>query len=238
MEHLVKTISELYMENGGLFLNGALKFDQKLENIKAYVFDWDGVFNSGSKNENGSSNYNEVDSMGINMLRFSHWLRTGELPITSIISGEKNQSSFQLAAREHFHSCYYKVAHKTDAFEHLCSLHQLKPEEVAFVFDDILDLSMAALCGLRILINRPGVSMVRNHVIEHKLADYITSSPSGNYALREACELMIGIKGNWTKVIDERSGFSKNYQAYLKERNSVETTFYSRINNMIEEANP
>ncbi len=238
MDPIVKTISELFSEQGGVFLSSPEEVSKKLDRIKAYVFDWDGVFNKGSKNEQGSSDYNEIDSMGINMLRFSHWIRTKNSPWTAIISGEKNTASFQLCSREHFTSCYYKVAHKTDALEHLCSTLKIKPEEVAFVFDDILDLSIAPKCGLRILINRPGVSMVRNYVIEHKLADYITSGRGENYALREACEMMIGIKGFWNRVIDERVGYSPAYQEYLRERNATDTTYYSRINQQIEEANP
>src|SRR5690606_10938202 len=73
---------------------------EKLSGVKAFVFDWDGVFNDGMKDEKGSSRFSEVDSMGTNLLRFNHFLRSGELPITAIISGEKNQAAFTLAERE------------------------------------------------------------------------------------------------------------------------------------------
>jgi 3-deoxy-D-manno-octulosonate 8-phosphate phosphatase (KDO 8-P phosphatase) len=238
MDPIVKAVSEQYLAHGAIFLSSPEEVCKRLDKIKAYVFDWDGVFNAGSKNERGTSDYNEVDSMGINMLRFSHWLKKNEAPVTAIISGEKNSASFQLCSREHFTSCYYKVAHKTDALDHLCATHKLRPEEIAFVFDDILDLSIADRCGVRILINRPGVSMVRNYVVEHKLADYITASTASNNALREACEMLIGIQGYWSKVMDERIHFSTTYQKYLHARNEVDTTYFSRINQQIEEANP
>jgi 3-deoxy-D-manno-octulosonate 8-phosphate phosphatase (KDO 8-P phosphatase) len=238
MENQVQILSRLYTEQGGVFLSEATEVLRRIDGIKAYVFDWDGVFNTGAKNFQGTSDYNEIDSMGINMLRFSHWLRKKHQPVTSIISGEKNSSSFQLGSREHFTSCYYKIANKTDAFEHFCAANKLKPGEIAFIFDDILDLSIAEKCGLRILINRPGVSMVKNYVIEKHLADYITSATSGHYALRETCEMIIGLTGNWNTVLDERVRFSPVYQTYLQQRNEIETTYYSRINQQIEEANP
>ena len=80
--------------------------------------------------------------------------------------------------------------------------------------------------------------MVKNYVTEKNLADYITSAYSGQYALREACEMLIGIGGYWNKVLEERIHYSTTYQSYLEQRNAIETTYYSRINQQIEEANP
>ena len=39
----------------GTFLTDPSLIRQKFFNAKAFVFDWDGVFNDGYKNENGSS---------------------------------------------------------------------------------------------------------------------------------------------------------------------------------------
>ena len=47
----------------------------RLDKIKAFVFDWDGVFNNGAKDSEGASPFNEVDAMGTNLLRFNHHLR-------------------------------------------------------------------------------------------------------------------------------------------------------------------
>jgi 3-deoxy-D-manno-octulosonate 8-phosphate phosphatase (KDO 8-P phosphatase) len=210
----------------------------KLQGIRAFVFDWDGVFNSGEKNENGSSSFNEVDSMGINLLRFSHWLLHGELPLTAIISGERNNSSFHLSTREHFDSCYFKIPHKTEALNHLCASNNLKPNEVAFVFDDVLDLSMSKMCGFRILINRPGASLFRNYVVSQNLADYITGNLSGHYAIREGCELIMGLRGNCEKAMEERIAFSTEYQLYLKQRNEKETAFFTRQGDQIVSEKP
>ena len=60
---------------GAEFLLPQYKIAEKLQNIKAFVFDWDGVFNKGEKNATISSSFNEVDSMGTNLLRFSYFLK-------------------------------------------------------------------------------------------------------------------------------------------------------------------
>ena len=64
----------IFEQIGGVFCTPADLLAEKLKTIKAFVFDWDGVFNNAVKNENKSSNFNEADSMGTNMLRFNHFI--------------------------------------------------------------------------------------------------------------------------------------------------------------------
>ena len=105
----LKHITALF---NGRFLTEPVAIQEKLFQAKAFVFDWDGVFNNGAKNENGSSPFSEVDSMGINMLRFNHYLQRQQNPLAAIITGEKNQAANMFAKREHFHSVYYNIKTK------------------------------------------------------------------------------------------------------------------------------
>ena len=219
----------------GSFLTETAVIYDKLAKIKAYVFDWDGVFNNGEKNENGSSPYNEVDSMGINMLRFNHFLRTGQNPVVAIISGEKNTAAFTLAKREHFHAVYYKMMNKTEALTHLCNAHNILPHEVAFFFDDINDLLLAGLCGLRIMAGSDCKPMFRKMVKEKNFADYITCNRGGDNALREAAELLTGLTGRFDETIMQRVNFSEGYQEYFDARNITDTIHYTSIDSNITE---
>src|ERR1700741_1248320 len=132
MEKNINTIELLFKEAGAEFLESPVAIQKKLKGIKAFVFDWDGVFNDGEKNENRSSNFNEADSMGTNLLRYTHYRTQGEIPVTAIISGEKNSMSFYFASRERFHSCYFKIGNKIEAMNHLCKEHELKPEQICY----------------------------------------------------------------------------------------------------------
>ncbi len=223
----MNTTEKTFTDIGGEFCTNAEVLKKKLSVVKAFIFDWDGVFNDGTKNENGSSTFNEPDSMGINMLRFNAWLLHKELPLAIIISGERNSFSFQFAKRERFHAVYFKAANKKQALDHLLTQHKLSLDEIAFVYDDILDLSLAQLCGVRILINRTANPLFKNYVIQHKLADYITGNSSGNFPLREACELMIGLSGDYNTTIKHRVDFSDSYQGYLNDRQRVTTGFFT-----------
>ncbi|MBS1585566.1 MAG: phosphatase [Bacteroidetes bacterium] len=222
----------------GQFLVGPEELERKLAGIKAFVFDWDGVFNSGVKDEQGSSSFNEVDSMAINMLRFNYYLRTGSVPVTGVISGEKNSISFQYAEREHFHSVYYKILYKVDALHHLCNRYNIVPGEVAFFYDDILDMAPAALCGLRIMVGRPCNPLFTELVKEKQLADYITTADGGHYAIREAAELLLGLTGQYKDTVLQRSDFSADYQKYLKMRNEPKPAYYTTSGSVIKELRP
>ncbi len=217
----------LFEQIGGVFCTPAELLADKLKTIKAFVFDWDGVFNNAVKNENKSSNFNEADSMGTNMLRFNHYIHHQVMPATAIISGEKNEMAFYFCTREHFDASYFKVPHKIIALEHFCASRQIKVEEVCYVFDDVLDLSIAAVCGVRVLINRKANPLFKNYIVQNNLADYITAHESGNFAVREACELMIGLTGTYNQCMDERKDYSPLYASYIEKRQAAETKFFT-----------
>ncbi|HXU28110.1 MAG TPA: phosphatase, partial [Bacteroidia bacterium] len=124
--------AKIYTDMGAQFLTPTEEIVQKFGAIKAFVFDWDGVFNTGEKIGGGSSSFNEVDSMGTNLLRFSYYLKHKQLPQTAVISGEKNDSAFFFAQREHFGASYFKIANKKWALDHLCSIYGIKPHEICY----------------------------------------------------------------------------------------------------------
>jgi 3-deoxy-D-manno-octulosonate 8-phosphate phosphatase (KDO 8-P phosphatase) len=222
----------------GEFVTAPEQLQEKLSKIRAYVFDWDGVFNNGQKDEKGSSPFSEVDSMGTNMLRFSHYLLQHVSPVVAVISGEKNKASFSLSTREHFNGAYYGIKNKTTALRHLCNHHNLKPEEVAFFFDDVLDLAIARECGVRIMVNRKANPLLIDYARRHGMVDYLTSVDGGNCAVREGVELLIGLPGNFDETMTERINFSEKYQAFIQLRNSAETLFYTVSENIITETAP
>ena len=228
-------ITSIFTNLGGSFVTSPEILTEKLKKIKAFVFDWDGVFNDGTKNEQGSSNFSEVDSMGTNLLRFGWWLLQGQLPYTTVISGERNLFSFQLSQREHYHACYFRIKHKIDALEHFMSTRNLVVEEVAFFFDEALDLSIAEKCGVRILIRHKGNPLFQKYVIEKKLVDYITAQEGGNFAVREGCELLLGLTDIHDRTITERLNFYPHYDSYLSQRQAVSSQFFTLKNGQFEE---
>ena len=223
----------IFTQLGGNFSRPFAEFKEKLSKIKAYLFDWDGVFNNGVKTEQGGSPFSEVDAMGTNMLRFGHWLKNGKLPQVGIITGEDNPSASYLAQREHFHSVYLKSKDKLIAFDHFLKSNQLQPHEVAFVFDDVLDLGVAEKCGLRILVRHRAAPMFLNYSIKNEIVDYITAND--DHGVRETCELILSTMDVYDQAIHYRSHFHENYKNYLTIRQSVETKSYLAKRDLIEQ---
>ena len=225
---MLNEITNLFEKQGGEFISSPSFIQEKLKGIKAFIFDWDGVFNPGTKGEGISSTYTEADSMGTNLLRFGYWLGNSQkLPIVAIITGENNQSAIKLAQREHFHHIYFKIANKAIALEHLLNSYHLKKEEVAFCFDDVLDFPIASKCGLKFMVRRDASPLFKQYAIENKLCDYITGQPGGNHAVREVSDLVLGLTGQFDQVIKERTAFSKLYTNYLTQRNTPSTKMFT-----------
>jgi 3-deoxy-D-manno-octulosonate 8-phosphate phosphatase (KDO 8-P phosphatase) len=229
--------AKLYSELGGRFISPPHELKQKLDGIKAIVLDWDGVFNDGYKSSSGGSPFSEVDSMGLNLLRFSRFIRTNQLPVTVLISGETNDSAFFYGERENFHYCYYKVAHKLHALDHLCEKEGLEPSHVAYFFDDVLDIPIAARCGLRIMVNQGANPLFTEYAVRHNLADYITASRGGRFAVRESCELLIALSGDYDTVLEARVENAESYQRYITARRKTKPRFFT-LRDSIMEADP
>lgn len=218
-----KDVVQMFESGGGEFFTPPPVFVAKLKGIRAVLFDWDGVFNEGFKAGGEGSNFSEVDAMGTNMLRYALWKRLSRQPIVAVITGEDNPPAKMLAVREHFHQVFLQAKNKAQVFSSFCQTHSLKPEEVLFFFDDVLDLEVARQCGARVMIGRRAAPMLAAFVKSNGMVDYITGCSGGDHGLREGCEMIMGLLGMYDSVISERMVFSPDYQLYLSERQVVET---------------
>lgn len=213
---------------GGRFIVSADELQQKIAQCNAVVFDWDGVFNTGSKGSSAQSGFSEPDSMGTNMLRYGLWRRLGRLPFTAIISGADNDSAIAFARREHLTAVYTGMHDKKQVIEHICDEHALQPDRIACVFDDINDLPMAGACGLRFRVRRDASPLFAELADDGGYCDYVTGAESSGYAVREVCELVLGLMGTYAEVVESRVARDDDYERYFAARQSVVTDRYSQ----------
>lgn len=224
----IKSLSGHFTSTGGIFVTPPAQIAAKLKQIRAVVFDWDGVFNSGFKGKGLPSTFNEADSMGTNMLRYGLWRNNEQLPYVAVISGEKNRTAFQFARREHFQDVYLGISEKRLVIEHLCSARNINADQIACVFDDINDLGMAKMCGLRCLVQRSASPLLKKYAVEHKLCEYMTGNNSSSYAVREVCELLLGLMGVFDTVVKSRVAYDETYQEYFRQRQATPTDCYTQ----------
>ncbi len=213
----------IFEQIGGKFTRPPEEIALKLNSIRCFIFDWDGVFNDGEKDPQRGSTFSEIDSMGVNLLRFSYWLKYKKLPICSIMTGARNLIAKEWAEREHFDSIAIGAVNKIRVYEEFRERNELRDDEVAFVFDDVLDLSIAQICGLSMQVGR-NVNPYTNEFIRKNVNPcYTTGGSGGQQAVREICELIIGLMGNQEEAIEKRAHFKPDYQDYLAQRAALKT---------------
>ena len=94
---------------------------------------------------------------------------------------------------------YQGIQNKLGAVKEILAKEGLKPEEAAFVGDDVIDLPAMRHCGLKI-----GVANARAEV--KKESHYLTPHSGGDGALRDAIEYVLKAQGKWKRVVDEYIG--------------------------------
>jgi len=213
-----------YIEAGASLFCTHPDLKLKLSKIRLFLFDWDGVFNNGSKIGSQGSSFSEIDSLGTNLLRFGFYKQNGEMPLMGILSGASNELGNDFAQREHFNLAMLNFKNKSEALDLIIKEYSLEPEQIAFFFDDVLDLSVAARVGFRIFLGSKHSPSFNNYVQSHGLVDLIPSVNGGENGVREACDFMLEAIGQYSNVISDRLSFSSHYSDYWNERQSIITT--------------
>jgi 3-deoxy-D-manno-octulosonate 8-phosphate phosphatase (KDO 8-P phosphatase) len=198
----------------------------RLSRCRAIVLDWDGVLGPGAKGPSASGGFHEVDAMGLNLLRFGLWRRSGcgPLPPVAVVSGQNDPSARALAERDRLTALYMGFLDKRVALEHLCRSLDVEPHEVLFAFDDVIDLGAAERCGARFLVARQGAPLVEEFARRRRLCDYVVRSPGGAGAVREACEVTLALLGLDEDVFTARGWFDESYRRYLEVRATLPPT--------------
>lgn len=210
-------IESHFSDIGGQFLKSAFDIQSQLPEIKAYLFDWDGVFNDGSKHAGGSSVFSEVDSAGLRLLRYAHFLKYQETPLLGVVTGAHNSNAVHLMESHKGDVIYQKAIRKGEALNHFLSEFKLQAHEVCYVYDDVLDLAIARQVGLRFCVGRLANPLFLGLVAGSDMADYITASQGNEHAVREVCELLMGIMGNYTELVQEFISSQEHYSNFKRQ---------------------
>lgn len=189
--------------------------------IRGLILDWDGVWTNGRKRPDGQSDFSEHDTMGLNLLRFAHYTATGQMLRIAIVTGERNPTAEFLVQREHYDDFIFYARDKTKAAALLESRWGIPRTEWGFVFDDVLDLGLAAMVGRRAMVKWDFTQAVQDIARQEGLVDDWIEPDS---AVRRWCESYL-LEMNWLgTAVAERRAWSARYQAYWALRNEVQPT--------------
>jgi 3-deoxy-D-manno-octulosonate 8-phosphate phosphatase (KDO 8-P phosphatase) len=87
------------------------------------------------------------------------------------------------------------IQDKLTCMEQIMKQEGLRPAEVCFVGDDVIDLPAMRMSGLAV-----AVANARDEV--KKEAHFVTPNAGGNGAARDAIEYILKAQGKWKKVVD------------------------------------
>lgn len=163
----------------------------KAKDIKLVILDVDGVMTDGRIviDDNGveTRNFDIKDGMGVVVLMMCG---VDVAIITSKKSGAVRHRAEELKIKR-FHEGIKK---KTEPYEEMLKEMNISDAQVAYVGDDLVDLSMMKRVGLPIAVN-DAVEDVKQH------AAYITRARGGYGAVREVAEMILKAQDKWDKVL-------------------------------------
>jgi 3-deoxy-D-manno-octulosonate 8-phosphate phosphatase (KDO 8-P phosphatase) len=130
--------------------------------------------------------FSAYDGAGLKLARLAG-LRTG------LITGRDSAATSRRARELDMEFVYQGVAEKLAAYRRILRSAHLDDSEVAYVGDDLPDLSILTRVGLAVA--------VANAVPEVKSrAHYVTQTSGGAGAMREVVELILKAQGKWAAL--------------------------------------
>lgn len=211
---------------GGKFLWNPAQIQEKIKEIEFLILDWDGVFSDGRKDRNKNSTYSELDTMGLNMLRFGYYIQTQKILPVLIVTGEENPTAGFVAERDRFEGVYYGVKNKSLIHKRILEDLGLNVSKALFFFDDILDLALLRNCFMGIALKNNSMPLLQTLIEKEPQCAYITQHGGNQHGIREACELLLGLMGQFEKTVENRTSFSPLYQGYLEDRNKIKFSLF------------
>lgn len=164
-----------------------MSYKEKLKNIKAFVFDVDGVFTDGSvyllPGGNMCRVMNVLDGYAVVKALKNNYL-------IGVITGGNDDMVKHRINYLGIDDYYAKSHDKMADFEDFKKKHQLKNEEILMMGDDIPDL--------HIMQNSAIAACPENAVPEIKaIASYISHLKGGSGAVRDVIEQVMKAQGKW-----------------------------------------
>jgi len=163
-----------------------MNFKEKLINVKAFVFDVDGVF---SGNIFLSSNGEQWRSMNIKDGYAVQLAIKKGFPIAIITGGicDGIRLRFEgLGVKD----IYMGSSKKTEAFSHFINTYQLDPKSIMYMGDDIPDYEVMQQVGIPVC---PADAAVEIKTI----SQYISHLKGGDGCVRDVIEQVLRAQGKW-----------------------------------------
>ena len=163
----------------------------KIRKIKLLILDVDGVLTDGRiiyDSKGRDSKFFDVhDGLGVYLLR-----RSG---IKTILITAKGSKTIKPRARDMRVEEYYEdVFPKTKVLDKILNKHNVSKDEICFIGDDLVDLSIMKAVGFPVAVANASQDI-------KAAAGYVTQKSGGRGAVRETAELILKTQGKWDEAV-------------------------------------
>lgn len=171
---------------------------EKIRKVKLLILDVDGVLTDGRIVYDSDGRelrfFDAQDGVGIRCLKTAG--------IETVMITVKPCKAVDYRARDMLVEEVYQGAdRKTDVLDEILERHKVGKDEICYVGDDLVDVSIMRLVGFPVA--------VENALLEvKKVASYVTKKSGGRGAVREVSELILKEQGKWGAVVNTEFGTS------------------------------
>lgn len=163
----------------------------RLEKLKLLIFDVDGVMTDG-KLIMGPDGYEQIeffvlDGAGLHLAKNAGYT-------LAVITGRNSQIIVERGKHLDIDDVYINQFYKIDSYNELKKKYDLDDEEISYMGDDVLDIPVMKVAGFSITVPH-AVKEVKD------VADYVTTKPGGNGAVREFVDILLHETGKYEKLL-------------------------------------
>jgi 3-deoxy-D-manno-octulosonate 8-phosphate phosphatase (KDO 8-P phosphatase) len=170
---------------------------KRAKQIKVFLMDVDGTITTGAvtllSQPDGSAleikTFDAHDGQGLS-LAHTAGLRTG------VITGRESAAMRRRARELNIEFVYEKQPHKIAAYEEILKKTGAKESEVAYLGDDLPDLTVMRRVGFAVAVGDAAPEL-------KTVAHYVTSAFGGKGAAREVVEVILKSRCVWADMIDK-----------------------------------
>lgn len=162
---------------------------EKARKIKLLILDVDGVMTDGKIYYGNYGDeikaFDVKDGFGVVLLK-----RAG---IETVIITAKKSRIVKLRAKDIGIKWVYENHSKLKVYNKLLRKFRVNNDEVCFVGDDLIDISVLKAVGLSVTVPQASGEV-------KGFCSYITKANAGSGAVREVCELILKSQGRWEEI--------------------------------------
>lgn len=164
-----------------------MNYKAKLNNIKAFVFDFDGVMTDGS-----IWTYGDRETVRCGNVKDGYAIQYAVKKgyTIALISGATSKSIDNRMEALGVKQIYTGCANKLETYKMFLEKNNLKPEEVVCMGDDIPDYEIMSHCGVAACPADASQEI-------KEIADYISHFGGGKGCVRDIIEQVLRLHDNW-----------------------------------------